>query len=76
MIFAIQLKKYIANARIYHIAICKLDYWQKPSPVILFKIDKSLEINLYYTILVFCLFVSLRIIYNKKPLFDAKEITI
>ena len=51
MIFAIELEKYINGASIFGIIIGKLCYKKKLCLIILFKVDKSLKINLYYTIL-------------------------
>ena len=75
MVAIIQLKKYIAGARILNIIIIELSHWQKPYLAILFKVDKGLEISFHCTILSFDLAVYLKIEGSWKPPFDAKEVT-
>ena len=49
----IKLKKYVVNASIFGIIIYKLCHKKKTYLVILLKIDKGLEICLYYILLSF-----------------------
>lgn len=74
MITAIQLEKRIADTHILSIIISKLGHWQEHYLVILFEIDKDLEVSLYCTILMFGLAVCLRVEDYRKPLFDSKEV--
>ena len=59
MISAIELKRDVANASILGIIVSKLRYEKKSCPIILFKIDKGLEVGFYHTILPFSLAVCL-----------------
>ena len=61
MIFLIKLKKYIAGADIFGIIINELCYKKKLCPIILFKVDKGLKIDFYYTVLLFSLAIYLKI---------------
>ena len=74
MISAIKLKRYEAGAGILTIVIGKLRHRKKPCPIILLKVDKSLEISFYCTILPLCLAIYLRIEGSEEFLLDAKEI--
>ena len=51
MISLIELKKYVAGTSILGIVINKLHHKKKLSPIILLKVDKSLAIGFYCTIL-------------------------
>lgn len=64
----------MANVCVLGIVISKLDDEQKPSLVILFKIDKNLEVRFYYTILTFYLAVCLQIKGVRDLLFNIKKI--
>ena len=57
MIFIIKFKKYISNTSIFGVIIDQLSYKKKLYLIILFKINKSSKIGLYYIIL----FLSLAI---------------
>ena len=59
IISIIELKKHVADVSIFDIIIGKLNYWYKPCLIILFKIDKNLKINFYYTIQLLCLAIYL-----------------
>lgn len=74
MVIIGQLKKHIAGACIFGIAIYKLDYWQEFCLVILFKIDKNLQTSLYDMMLTFYLTFGLRVKRDKKLLLDIKKI--
>ena len=75
MIFVVELKKHVANASIFNINIGKFRHKKKLYLVILFKIDKNLKINFYYTILLFSLTICLYIKGVKKSQLDIEEIT-
>ena len=60
MVAAIQLKRYMTDACIFGIIIRKLSHRQESCPVILFKVNESLEIYLYCFVLSFGLTVCLR----------------
>lgn len=55
-----QDKKHIANISIICIVIREFYYWKMSSYIILFVIYKSLEISLYYVILLFYLVFILK----------------
>lgn len=57
----VELKYYIASICNISIITCKFSQWYELSSSVLFIIDKSFEINLYYTVLPFSLFINLRI---------------
>ena len=59
MISAIKLEKYMVNAGILGIILGKLRYKKKLCPIILLKVDKSLEVDFYCAILPFGLTVRL-----------------
>lgn len=74
MIAIVKLKKCMASICIFSIVIDKLSYWKEFSIVILLIVDKSSEINFYYTILLFGLAISYKMKRNKKPLFNLKGV--
>ena len=74
MVAVIQLKRHMASTYILSINISKLGRWQKPCPVILFKVNKNLEIKFYCTVLIFNPAIYLSIGCYEKSLFDSKEI--
>ena len=51
MIFAIELKRYMAGDGILSILEGKLCDGKKPCLIILLKVDKGLEVDFYYNIL-------------------------
>ena len=61
MIFAIKLKKYIISASIFSIDASKPCYKKRSCPIILFKINKSSKIGVYFAILPLNLAIYLRI---------------
>ena len=61
MIATVQFKRHVTGACVLCIVISKLGHRQEPSLVILFKVDKGLEVALYGTILAHCLTVSLQV---------------
>ena len=61
MICAIELKKRVAGASIFSIIISKLCHKKKSCLIILFKVEKSPKVCLYYAILSFGLVICLRI---------------
>ena len=60
MISAIELKRYLADASILGIVVGKLRHGKKLYPIILLKVDKSLEVGFHCTILPLSLVVRLR----------------
>lgn len=56
---AVELDKRVTNPVIFCIDIGKFSNKEKPSPIILFKIDKSLEISFHSTVLPLCLAINL-----------------
>ena len=74
MIFAIELKKYMANVGIFDVVVGKLCYEKKLCPIILLKVDKSSKVGFYCTILSLNLAVHLGIKSGGEFLLDAKEI--
>ena len=74
MIFAIELKKCVANTSILGIVISKLRYGKKPCPIILLKVDKGLEVSFHRIILSLSLAVHLRVEGDREPPLDAKGI--
>ena len=51
MIFAIELKRYIANASILGVIVDKFYYGKKPCLIILLKVNVSSKVGFHYTIL-------------------------
>ena len=74
MISAIELKRYVAGIGILGDVIGKLCSGKKLCLIILLKVDKSLEISFYYTILPLCLALYLWVESGREFLLDAKEI--
>lgn len=74
VIIAVEYKWYMTDTYIFGIIVYKLGHWQEPGPIILLKIYKGLEVDLYYTVITFCLFVNLGVECYGKLLLDAKEI--
>lgn len=64
----------MAGTCIFYIVISKLSNWQEPCPIIVFKVDKSLEIRFHYVIFSFYLAIYLWIKGSKKFRFDNKEV--
>lgn len=56
------------------IVISELSHWQKFCSVILFKVDKGLELDFHYAVLIFALVICQRMEGCRKPLLDAKEV--
>lgn len=74
MVAVIELKRYTVGNGVFYIIILKFRYWKKPSLVILFIINKTLEIGFYGAILLLSLANNLRIEGRKESLVDIKEI--
>ena len=74
MISAIELEKYITSADIFDIVIGKLHYGKKPCLIILFKVDKSLEIDFHRTILPLSLAIRLQVKGGRESPLDVEEI--
>ena len=70
MISVIKLEKRMVDTSIFSIIVGKLCYGKKPCPIILLKVDKSLEINFYYTILPFSLIICLWVEGGRKSLLN------
>lgn len=69
------LKKYVTSIYISRIVVGKLSYnWKVLRQIVLLIIDKNSEINLYYTILLLDLIISLRVKSSKKPLLNFHEV--
>ena len=74
MISAIELERCVAGAGILGIVVSKLRHGKKPCPIILLKVDKSLEVGFHRTILLCNLTVRLRVEDGEESPLDAKEI--
>ena len=74
MVAVIQVERHMANARIFGIIISELGHRQEVCTVILFKIDKGLEVGFYRAILTFGLAICLKMEDCEKLLFYSKEI--
>ena len=74
MIFAIELKKYVAGIGIFGIIVGKLRYEKKLYPIILLNVDEGLKVGFYCTILPFVLTVCLLVESGGESSLDAKEI--
>ena len=74
MISAIELEKCMVGTGILGIVVGELCYGKKPCPIILLKVDKSLEVSFYRTILPLCLIVCLWVEGGGESPFDTKEI--
>ena len=61
MISAIKLEKYMVDADIFGIIVNKLYYKKKLCSIILFKINKSSKIEVYYIVLLFSPAIYLKI---------------
>ena len=75
IISIIELKKYVTNASIFGIIVNKLCYKKKLYLIILLKVNKNLEIGLYYIILSFNLAVHFWLKGNREVLLNVKKIT-
>ena len=64
----------MADTSIFGIVVGKLRYKKKLCSIILLKVDKSLEIDFYCTILPLCLIVYLQVEGGKKSPLNAKKI--
>ena len=64
----------MADTGIHGIIISKLRYGKKLCPIILLKVDKSLKVGFYYTIIPLSLVVSLRVEGNRESPLDIEEI--
>lgn len=60
----------MTNANIFDVIIYKLSHRQKFGLIILFKVDKSVEISFYNVVVSICLNFSLGIKNNKKFLLN------
>lgn len=73
LIAIVKFKKDIINAQNHSIIIQKFSYWEKSSPIIFVKADKSLEISFYNTIMLFNLAIDLKKKIIKSFLFISKK---
>ena len=62
------------NTSIFCIIISEFSYGKESSPIILFVIDKSLEISLNCGVLSLDLAISLRVKSSRELLLDSKEV--
>ena len=74
MISAIELERCVAGAGILGIVVSKLRHGKKSCPIILFEVDKGLEVGFHRTILPLILAVRLRVEGGGESPLDAKEI--
>ena len=74
MIAAVQLKRRVTSTCVLRIVISKLGYWQEPSPVILLKVDKDLEVHFHCAVLLLGLPICLRMDGGKEPSLDAEKV--
>lgn len=74
MIAAVEFKKRIIGASVFCIIIGKLSHRKELSIIVLFVIDKTLEINFYYTVLFFGLTISLIMKSNREFLLDSNKV--
>ena len=72
---AVKLKRCVTNTNVFYIIISKFSHKKKFGLIILFVINKNLEINLYCIVLPLGLAINLWAKSNRKPLFNLKEIT-
>lgn len=70
----VKFKQYVIYNYIFGIIVFEFSYKQKYCLLILFLIDKSLEIKFYYAILFFDLAIYLEMKSYRKPLFYAQKI--
>ena len=61
MVAAVQLKKNVAGVYIFGIVISKLGHRQEPGPIVLFEINKGLEVGIHGAVLPLCLAVRLQV---------------
>ena len=64
----------MTNASIFCIIISKFSYKKESSLIILFVIDKNLEIDLYYTILPWSLAINLKVKSSEEFLLYLKKV--
>ncbi len=64
----------MTSTSIFYIIVSKYSHKKESGPIVLFIIDKNLEIGLYCTILSLSLAISLRVKNSEKPLLDPKEV--
>lgn len=76
LVSIVKFERHMTDASILCIIVNKFGYQQKPDLIILFEIDKDLEVSLYYSILPlpFGLAINLKIESSEKLLFDPKEV--
>ena len=65
----------MAGTCIFSIIISKLGYQQELYPVILFEVDKKLEVGFYHIVLMFALTICLKMESYGKSLFNFEEVT-
>lgn len=61
MIVAVQLKRHVTGADVFCIVIAKFNFGKELCLVDLLKVDQSLEVGFYFTVLSFHLAFNLRI---------------
>ena len=59
---------------IFHIIVSKFSHRKEPNPIILFIINKNLEISLYYTVLPLGLAINLGMESSRKLLLNFKKV--
>ena len=64
----------MTSASIFRIIISEFSHRKKPSPIVLFVIDKNSEMSLHRTILSLGLAISLKVESSEEPLLDPKKI--
>lgn len=75
MVAAVEFQKDVASAGIFCIIMGKFGYCQEFSLIILFQVDKNLEVDFYSTDLLFSLAVNLGVKDCWKFLLDFQEVT-
>ena len=58
----------------FYMIISKFSHKKEPGPIVLFVINKNLEINLYHIVLFLGLFISLRVKSIGEPLFNPQKV--
>lgn len=60
----------MTNISVVSVIICKFSYWEKSIPIIVFKVDNSLEIGFHSAVLFLCPAIDLELKSGEKSLLD------
>ena len=74
MVAAVGFERHVTGAGIFGVIVHKLSHWWKTGPVILFKVDKVLELGLQDTIVPLCFIISVQVKCGTKPTLNAKKV--